>query len=400
MNVINNDKILVAVDPKRGFELSTPILSNDYSNQFKRLFPKRKSISLIDILDTSNKETDFIDVFEPFEFSQKTEKPAPIYFYGNLIECNQRNGFKKISAQLGGLTQSKLEQTFREYFTLSNLGQANKRIRRFIDDMELSRLSETGDNQYYFTDKRKLLSHPTILCCSAFDFPYALDRLLGNYSVPIDEDDISINDYRSCTECLFGIAKLLGYLYAIRITDFSKFSIYGFDRVEMTGVIKPDTQINMKLIENNWDEILRFIATIKTGYTSASIIIPKFINRFDDPIFLGLREVGRIEQTIFILKYIQSVELRQIIEAHLAKVDIYKQMSASIQKPRRMSEFIPYESKMLNDACKVLIENCILAWNYLYLAKVIKETSSNKDELLKSIQYGYIPTWEHIKFMI
>ena len=168
----------------------------------------------------------------------------------------------------------------------------------------------------------------------------------------------------------------------------------------MTGPIKLDALVNAKLIDKNWDEILRFIATIKTGYTSASILIPKLINRFDDPIFLGVRELGRIEQTMFILKYIQSVELRQIIEAHLAKANIYKQMSASIQKPIGMSEFIPYESKILNDACKVLIENCILAWNYLYLAKVIKETSSNKDELLKIIQYGYIPTWEHIKFMV
>ena len=400
MNDMNNDKIFVAVDPKRGFELSTPMHSNDYSNQFKRLFPKRKSISLIEVFDTINSETDFIDTFEPFEFSRKTQKPSPIYFYGNLIERTRRNGFKKISAQLGNLTQSKLEQTFREYFTLSNLGEANKRLRRFIDDMELSRLSETGNNQYYFTDKHKLLSHPTILCCSALEFPYAFDRILGNDSAPIEEDDIFIKDYMSCNECLFGIAKLLGYSYAIRITDFSKFNMYGFDRAKMTGPIKPYALVNAKLIEDNWDEILRFIATIKTGYTPASILIPKFINRFDDPIFLGVRELGRIEQTMFILKYIQSVELRQIIEAHLAKGDIYKKMSASIQKPRRMSEFIPYEIKILNDTCKVLIENCIIAWNYLYLAKVIKETSSNKDELLKIIQYGYIPTWEHMQFMV
>ena len=203
MNVINNDKIFVAVDPKRGFELSTPMPSNDYSNQFKRLFPKRKSISLIDVFDTINRETDFIDAFEPFEFSRKTKKPAPIYFYGNLIERNRRNGFKKISAQLGNLTQSTLEQTFREYFTLSNLGQANKRLRHFIDDMELSRLSETGDNQYYFTDKHKLLSHPTIICCSALEFPYALDMLLGNDSAPIEEDDIIIKDSKSCNRVPF-----------------------------------------------------------------------------------------------------------------------------------------------------------------------------------------------------
>ena len=291
-----------------------------------------------------------------------------------------------------------MEDIFRGYFALSNLGRANKRLRRFIDDMELSQLSETGGNQYYFTDKHKLLSHSTILCCSDLEFPYALDRLLGNDSVPIEEEDIIIKDHMSCKECLFGVADLLGYSYTTRITDFSKFNIYGTDGANITGLIKPDALIKTKLIEKNWDEILRFIATIKTGYTSASILIPKIINRFDDPIFLGLRELGRMRQTIFILRYIESVELRQIIEAHLEKTDIYKKMSVSIQKTTGKTKFIPYENRKLNDACKVLIENCILAWNYLYLATVIKETTSNKDKLLKIIKYGYIPTWKHINF--
>ena len=152
--------------------------------------------------------------------------------------------------------------------------------------------------------------------------------------------------------------------------------------------------INYDLISDNWQEMLRFVATIKTGYSSAAVLIPKFINRFEDPMFIGLREAGKLIQTLFILKYIDKVELRQTIEHHLDKAQFHAGLSKFIQKPQRASEFISFNDKEFNDACASLLKNCIIAWNFDYLAKK-RQHIADFSEILK---YGFVPYWKHIAF--
>jgi TnpA family transposase len=140
--------------------------------------------------------------------------------------------------------------------------------------------------------------------------------------------------------------------------------------------------------------MLRFVATIKTGYTPASVIIPKLWNRFEDPMFIGLRGLGRMCQSIFILKYIDTVELRQTIERHLEKAALHAGLSKFIQKPLGKSEFIPHEDREFNDVCASLLKNCILAWSFAYLSQIEQDTP-DMEEILR---YGYVPVWKHVAF--
>jgi hypothetical protein len=110
--------------------------------------------------------------------------------------------------------------------------------------------------------------------------------------------------------------------------------------------------------------------------------------------FIGLRELGRMCQSISILKYIDTLELRQTIERHLAKAALHAGLSKFIQKPPGKSEFIPYEDREFNDACASLLKNCILAWNFAYLSEIEPDTPDIKEIL----RYGYIPVWKHIAF--
>ena len=390
-----DQEILIATDRKRGFELSTPIAKNAYINKFKKLFPKSKSISLIEVLDTINNKTGFINSFIPYDFEPRTKKPEAIYFYAVVIEHTQRKGINKIISKFENLIESKVEKTSHEYFTEENLKRAIGDVTKFIENSEISYAPKTGINRYFFTDKKNMKSKPTVLCCSAIEFPYAIDCLLGNSSAPILEDEILIKDENSCNELLFGIADLLGFSYAFRIIDFEKHKIYGNKGIDQ-GLFSPDAVINYNLIENNWDEMTRFIATIHTGHTAASIIIPKLWNRFKEPIFLGLRELGRINQTLFILKYINNVELRQSIEIHLEKSDFHRKMEMKIQKTPGKMEYISHSDRILNDLCMQLIKKCVIAWNYLYLSNMVDTESKDNDELIKIINLGWIPILNHI----
>ncbi len=66
-------------------------------------------------------------------------------------------------------------------------------------------------------------------------------------------------------------------------------TLYSIDAVstyrESGYRIKPDAKINFELLIENWDEILRFMLTIKMGYSKASTLIRR-LNRTGDLVLL------------------------------------------------------------------------------------------------------------------
>ena len=67
-----------------------------------------------------------------------------------------------------------------------------------------------------------------------------------------------------------------------------------------------------KIIKDNYDEVLRLASSIKEGTVTSSLIISKLASYSrQNSLAAALREMGKIEKTIFILDYISSEELRR-----------------------------------------------------------------------------------------
>jgi len=101
-NELNGVTTLVSTDRQRGFELETPLPKTDHIERFTKLFP-RKKISLLDVFNSINESTNFLDAFVPFDFHYRARKPELIYFYAALIERTTRNSFKKIAKKVGDI---------------------------------------------------------------------------------------------------------------------------------------------------------------------------------------------------------------------------------------------------------------------------------------------------------
>ncbi|WP_420042390.1 Tn3 family transposase, partial [Alcaligenes faecalis] len=70
----------------------------------------------------------------------------------------------------------------------------------------------------------------------------------------------------------------------------------------------------------HWDEILRLATSIKQGTVTASLMLRKLGSYpRQNGLAVALRELGRIERTLFILDWLQSVELRRRVHAGLNK---------------------------------------------------------------------------------
>jgi TnpA family transposase len=147
--------------------------------------------------------------------------------------------------------------------------------------------------------------------------------------------------------------------------------------------------------------VLRLAHSIRKGTVSASLIMGKLGSYSrQNSLATTLREMGRIDKTLFILDYISSETLRRRIQRGLNKGEAMNALARAIffgkhgeLRERALQDHLQTASS-LN-----LIINAISIWNTVYLSQAIehlKTTGKYKEELLPHISpLG----WEHINFL-
>lgn len=160
-------------------------------------------------------------------------------------------------------------------------------------------------------------------------------------------------------------------------------------------------KINTKIIQENYDDVLRLAHSIREGTVSASLIMGKLGSYSrQNRLATALREMGRIEKTIFILDYVSSEALRRKIHRGLNKGEAMNALSRAIffGKHGELRERALRDQLQRASALNILI-NAISAWNTVYLTKAMEyknEVGDLQKDLLKHISpLG----WEHINFL-
>lgn len=78
--------------------------------------------------------------------------------------------------------------------------------------------------------------------------------------------------------------------------------------------------INIRLIEQQLDEVLRLAASIQQGTVTASLILRKLgAYPRQNSLALALREIGRMERTLYTLAWLEDPALRRRVTAGLNK---------------------------------------------------------------------------------
>jgi len=92
------------------------------------------------------------------------------------------------------------------------------------------------------------------------------------------------------------------------------------------------------------------------------------------PLAQALKEFGKIPKSDFILRFVDDVELRQVIEKQLNKGESANKFSKAISFGNNY-DFL-YGEKVeqeIAEGCRRLIKNAIICWNYLYLSQKIAQ---------------------------
>jgi TnpA family transposase len=116
-------------------------------------------------------------------------------------------------------------------------------------------------------------------------------------------------------------------------------------------------------------------------------------------LYCAIKEFGRIIKSLFILRYIDDVELRQTVEKQLNRIELSNKFSKAILFGNNQE--IQYSSKEEQEmvvGCQRLIQNAIVLWNELYLSQklALLEDGESRKALLTIIRNGSTLIWHYV----
>lgn len=164
--------------------------------------------------------------------------------------------------------------------------------------------------------------------------------------------------------------------------------------------ILPTRYIDVDIIKKHWDDILRLMVTIKLKETTASQLFKRLSSYSKQhPLYYAIKEFGRIIKSLFILRYIDEVALRQAVEKQLNRIELSNKFSKAISFGNNQE--IQYSSKEEQEmvvGCQRLIQNAIVLWNELYLSQKLAmiEDPDKQQSLIRTIRNGSTLAWLHV----
>ena len=243
--------------------------------------------------------------------------------------------------------------------------------------------------------------HVQVISAGIRDPTHVLDGLLHH------ESDLRIEEHYTdtagFTDHVFALMHLLGFRFAPRIRDLNDKRIFITGDSSEYPRLAPvmGRQINVKLIKTHWDEILRLATSIKLGTVPASLMLRKLGSYpRQNGLALALRELGRLERSLFMLEWIQSLDLRRRVQVGLNKGESRNALAlARAVFFNRLGEirYRSFEQQRYRASGLNLVTAAIVLWNTTYLERAIQAMKDSGQKIDETLLSHLSPLgWEHI----
>jgi TnpA family transposase len=429
-----NSNKLDGVSLEKG-KLSLARLEKDVPEEAKKfsasLYQMLPRIKLTDLLMDVAHITGFHEQFTHASNNRKPDKEETIIIMAALLGMGMNIGLSKMAEATPGLTYKQLANVsqWRMYEDAMNKAQAilvnfhhklqlssywgdgttsssdGMRMQLGVSSLHADANPHYGTGKgatiYRFTSDQFSSYYTKIIHTNSRDAIHVLDGLLHH------ETDLNIEEHYTdtagYTDQIFGLTHLLGFKFAPRIRDLSDSKLFTIDKAneypKLEAILRG--QINTKVIKENYEDVLRLAHSIREGTVSASLIMGKLGSYSrQNSLATALREMGRIEKTIFILNYISDESLRRKIQRGLNKGEAMNGLARAIffGKQGELRERTIQHQLQRASALNIVI-NAISIWNTLHLTKAVeyqKQAGSFNEDLLHHMSpLG----WEHINLL-
>jgi TnpA family transposase len=436
-NILSGANRYTVIHGDHQFTITTP-KQEETHEPLTDLFPQTRFVSLCEVLATIQNATGFLDAFAHLQMTHIHPRPAEKLFYAGITGLGCNITLTKLAQISREISQGALERAVLNYFSHAALLEASDIILAFAKKLPLSHIFDRPDGMvitasdgqkypvhgetllasrsykyfgkdegitaYTFRDMHDFLYHSTVFSPSDREAMYVIDGIMHNTVV---KSDMHAVDTHGVTPLTFTAMHFLSIFFAPRISrlDERKLSSFVKRKVyqEKGYKLLPDNTINTEVVQEHWDDILRFMATIILKETPASQLFER-LNSYSHqhPLYKALKEFGNIIETMFILRYIDEPDIRQAVEKELNKLEHTNKFAKAVFHDNN-HEFRQEtrEEQLIAEGCKRLIENAIILWNYLYLSEKVADTLEGKqrDELLHQIKYSSMASWQHINLI-
>lgn len=409
-------------------EKDVPEEAKKFSANLYQMLPR---IKLTDLLMDVAHITGFHEQFTHASNNRKPDREETIIIIAALLGMGMNIGLSKMAEATPGLTYKQLANVsqWRMHEDAMNKAQAvlvnfhhKLQLSSYWGDgttsssdgmrMQLGVLSLHADSNphygtgkgttiYRFTSDQFSSYYTKIIHTNSRDAIHVLDGLLHH------ETDLNIEEHYTdtagYTDQIFGLTHLLGFKFAPRIRDLSDSKLFTIGKAseypKLEAILRG--QINTKVIRENYEDVLRLSHSIREGTVSASLIMEKLGSYArQNSLATALREMGRIEKTIFILNYISDESLRRKIQRGLNKGEAMNGLARAIffGKQGELRERTLQHQLQRASALNIII-NAISVWNTLHLTKAV-EYQKGLGNFNEDLLHHMSPlVWEHINLL-
>lgn len=328
-------------------KLDEPTSLTQLSEQVTGLLPK---VDLTELVLEIHAHTGFADEFTHVSEANARADDLSVSVCAVLLAEACNIGLEPlIKHQIPALTRHRLSWVKQNYLRAETLVRANARLVDYQSTLALAkkwgggevasadgmrlvtpvRTINAGPNRKYFPASKGItwynfLSdqfsgfHGIVVPGTLRDSIFVLEGLLEQQT-GLRPTEI-MTDTAGASHMVFGLFWLLGYQFSPRLADAGEAVFWRIDKSANYGLLNDLARgiINTQRIEQHWDDMLRIAGSLKLGTIQASELIRSLL-KSDRPSSLAqaIIEVGRINQTLYLLNYIDDEDYRRRILTQL-----------------------------------------------------------------------------------
>jgi len=364
-------------------------------------------VRIEDLLQDVDEWCGFTRAFQPLGGYQPRGADMHRSLLATLIAHGTNLGLAAMSQSVDTLTAEALQDTSRWFLRDATIKAANTILVDHHHGLKLSGIWGDGsrsssDGQRFAIERKSLLgsvypryfgyyeralqvyTHTSdqhsvygtqVISCAPREAGYVLGGILDNDTALAIREHTS--DTNGFTEHLFGLCVLLGITFMPRLKDLPDQVLSRIGRDADYGILQPlfRGRINVELILEQWDQLVRLAASLKDRLTSAHVVMQRLANaNASDRLAGALSQLGRLMKTLHILRYIQEESLRDAIQLQLNHGEFRHILAKSLFFANWGSfRSGDYEEVMNKASCLSLLSNAVLVWNTVHIARIVDQ---------------------------
>lgn len=310
--------------------------------------------NLLDILANIQQWTGFTRHFGPISGNDPKIRNAAERYLLTIFAMGCGLGPNQAARHLmGKVTPHMLSFINRRHITVEKLDAANRELAELYLRLDLPRVWGDGKSvaadgtQYDFYDQNLLVGmHFRYRKVGAVAYRHVANNYIANFrhfippgiweaiylieglmkaGLSVDADTV-YSDTQGQSVTVFAFTYLMGINLLPRIRHWKDLDFFRPDKGvryrHIDGLFAE--HVDWTLIESSWKELMQIALSMQAGKIASPLLLRRLSagNR-QNRLFLAAQELGRVLRTVFLLKWISSLSLRQTVTGETNKIEAY-----------------------------------------------------------------------------